>query len=354
MHSLILDNHYYAVRSPKVQERFLSEIYQTAGIHANHSDGTLAEVSHLSDSALKLVRSQESQGLKNLIEQTKIITANRDRDEEAASSDGDDDDDDDKNNEDEAEEDDTSDDEQTIDIVELLKTQIACLTELGPTLQQNLLHSRNSYAKFSYPPVVPFRLSDPAAVYVSLIRDKFRNAQVQLVNRLGEANWQRHQAIREQLKRSHVETDAAEDEDQTLYYSVFRPHTTFHDSGVGTSVPTHTNHAPSHASFQSSKFEGEHGCVRVPPIPEKAKDGKPFQCHFCGQDIPNIRSRVDWKLVLTEFVCYDCTLISVNLSGCMCLLIYVRTYALSQTAIWNSHNFRLEQHGLIMSSQSIA
>lgn len=170
-------------------------------------------------------------------------------------------------------------------------------------MQQNLLHARKSCAKSSHPPVVPFRLSVPAAIYVSMVRDKFRNAQAQLVNRLGEANWQRHQTIREQLKRPSIEDDVAVDEDQDLLYSVFRPHTTFHDSGVGTSVPTHTNHAPSHASFQSSKVEGEHGSVRVPSTPEKVKDGKPFQCPFCGQIISNIRNRIDWKLVsLSSFI----------------------------------------------------
>ena len=139
---------------------------------------------------------------------------------------------------------------------------------------------------------MPFRLSDPAAIYVSLVRDKFRNAQAQLVSRLGEANWQRHQRVREQL-----EDDVAVDKDQNLPYSVFRPYTTFHDSGIGTSVPANTNYAPSHASFQSSNVEGAHGSVRVPPTPKEVKDGKPFQCPFCDQIILNIRNRIDWKSV---------------------------------------------------------
>ena len=164
-------------------------------------------------------------------------------------------------------------------------------------MQQNLLQARKSRIKSSYLPLGPFRLSDFAAIYVSLVRDKFRNAQDQLVNRLGEANWQRPQTVRAQLKRDLKEEDVALDKEQDHLYSVFRPYSTFHDSGIGTSVLADTSYAPSHTSLQSSNIEGEQGSVRVPSTPEAVKDGKPFKCSFCGQIIPNIKSRIDWKSV---------------------------------------------------------
>lgn len=169
--------------------------------------------------------------------------------------------------------------------------------ELGPTLQRNLLHAQKSRTESSYPPVVPFRLSDSAGIYVSLVREKFRNAEDQLVDRLGESNWQRHQMVREQLKRHPKEEDVIVDKDQDLFYSVFRPYSTFQDSGIGTSIPACTEYAPSHASLQSSNIEGEEGSLRVPPTPEEVKDGTPFQCPFCGLFILNIKNRIDWKSV---------------------------------------------------------
>ena len=302
MHLRTLDEYYCVVRSPKSKKPISPKSTLMAGHNASSSDVALVEISRLSDSALNLVHSQKSQELKDLIEQTKIITANRGREDEEASI-SDDDDNEDDNEDGEPEEDSASDDEQTGDMVHELETHIQCLGELGSTLQQNLLHARKSRIKSAYPPVVPFHLSGPAAIYVSMIREKFRNAQDQLVNRLGEANWQRHKAVREQLKRPPIEDDVAVDEDQGLLYSVFRPHTTFHDSGIGTSVPARTNQAPSHASFQSSEAEGAYGSVRVPPTPAEVKDGKPFQCPFCGQTILNIKNRIDWKSVsLSSFI----------------------------------------------------
>lgn len=291
-----------------------------ASIYVSSSDVALVEISRRSDSALNVVHSRKSQELKDLIEQTKIITADRGREDEEASISDDDDDNNDDNEDGEPEEDSASDNEQTSDMVHELETHLQCLGELGSTLQQNLLHARKSRIRSAYPPVVPFHLSSPAAVYVSMIREKFRNAQDHLVHRLGEANWQRHQAVREQLKRSPIKDDMAVDEDQDLLYSVFRPHTTFHDSGIGTSVPAHTNQAPSHASFQSSKAEGEHGSVRVPPTPAAVKDGEPFQCPFCGQIVLKIKNRIDWKSVsLSSYIWLDTNIHKIL--GCMCLLI---------------------------------
>ena len=253
----------------------------------------LVEVSRLSFSVLKSVQVQQSQELRNLLEQTKIITSNRVENEEDVSSD------DSYNTEEEC----TSDEEETSDIVQVLKSRINCLVELGPTLQQNLLYARKTHVESFYPPVVPFRLSDPAKIYVSLVREKYRNAQDQLVDRLGESNWQRHQIVRERMtKHSEKEVVSVEETDPFAQekdglYSIFRPFSTFHDSGIGISVPTHTHHAPSHASFQSSKSEGEGGSKRVPPTPEAVSADKPFRCPFCGQTLHSIKNRVDWKSV---------------------------------------------------------
>lgn len=277
----------------EISEIYLLEIHFDSWYYSSRTDVGFAEVSRLSSSELKPVRAQQSHELKDLVEQTKIITANRGGEEEEVV------DDDEAGGDDgyEPEEDSTSDDEQTSDIVQELETHIHCLVELGPTLQQNLLHARKTRIKSSYPPIVPFRLSDPAAIYVSLVREKFKNAQDQLVDRLGESNWQRHKAVREQMKTLPEENDIVKDKDQDGLYSIFRSYSTFYDSGIGTSVPADTQYALSHTSFQSSNTEGKQGSLRVPPTPEEVKSGKPFQCAFCGQVILNIKNRIDWKSV---------------------------------------------------------
>ena len=258
----------------------------------------LAEISRLSKSVLEPAHvDQQSQELKYLVEQARTIACNRgEKDGESGS------DDSYGTDEDSASDDE---DEETSDIVQELRTHIHYLVELGPTLQQNLLYARKARIESSYPPVVPFRLSGPAKIYVSLVREKHRNAEDQLVDRLGESNWQRHRIVREQMartKKQSEEEDGSVEEnpsvkDQDGLHSAFRPYSTFHDSGIGTSVSAHTEYAPSHTSFQSSNIEGEQGSIRVPPTPEEVGAGKPFQCPFCGSTLLNIKNRVDWKSV---------------------------------------------------------
>ena len=119
------------------------------------------------------------------------------------------------------------------------------------------------------------------------------------MNRLGESNWQRHMMVREQMEaiqRRTSDDDEPRLDDTPFYnsrddlYSAFRPYSTFHDSGIGTSIP---EDALSHTSFLSSNLEGE--SLRVPAAPEEVATGKPFQCPFCGDTLGNIRNRIGWK-----------------------------------------------------------
>ena len=162
-----------------------------------------------------------------------------------------------------------------------------------------MLYARKSRVEALLPPLVPFHLSGPAWKYVLLVREKYKNAEEQLVNRLGESNWQRHKMVRdrmEAIQRRTSDDNEARLDDTPFYnsrddhYSAFRPYSTFHDSGIGTSVP---EDALSHTSFLSSNPEG--GSLRVPAAPEELGAGKPFQCPFCGDTLRNITNRISWK-----------------------------------------------------------
>ena len=160
--------------------------------------------------------------------------------------------------------------------------------ELGPSLEQNLKYSENAQDRSSAFASVPFSISGPAMTYISLVRDKFKRANSKLVERLGEANWQRHKSIRDKMENTESTL-------KDVACSVFRPYSEFHDSGIGTSVPTQTEYAPSHTSFQSSNTEGEEVSLRVPKEPPEVGTDKTFSCFLCRSTISNVRNRVDWK-----------------------------------------------------------
>ena len=189
--------------------------------------------------------------------------------------------------------------EESDDIVQELGCQIGYLVELAPTLHKNRLSAQKARLQLTYPPIKPFSLSNPALVYVSMVRERYRNAHERLIDRLGVSNWQRHTTMRKQMEELGSHPDH---EDTEVPYSVFRPYSAFHDSGIGTTVPAHSEYARSHTSFQSSIDGGDQGAKKVPPTPEAVAAGKPFRCHFCGRIQSDIRSRIDWKLVFIHLV----------------------------------------------------
>ena len=81
----------------------------------------------------------------------------------------------------------------------------------------------------------PFQVSDADRVYISLVRDKFKDAQVQLIEHLGESNWQRHINVR--LRMEDIRNDVEEECVREDLCSTSRPYPAFHDSAKGTSIP---------------------------------------------------------------------------------------------------------------------
>ncbi len=122
--------------------------------------------------------------------------------------------------------------------------------------------------------------------------DRFRNAPVDLIERLAEANWER--CIRIRAQKEEEEGQLAVADAQT----VFKPVSTFHDSGIGSSIPAVSQYAAtvaSHTSFVTVVEDEARGRPRVPPLPQK--DGFPFECEYCGRTV-SMRNRIEWKYVL--------------------------------------------------------
>jgi len=136
-------------------------------------------------------------------------------------------------------------------------------------------------------------VTGPAVAYIYNIRDKYPNASPALVERLGQANWERHVRIRSlMVGQAEVEGEASTTVREP---SVFKPASSLKDSGLGTSVqsPPVFDYDPSIATSLASKpDDADSGHFRVPSMP-----GRSFflPCPYCGDMLVRNFSRSDWK-----------------------------------------------------------
>ena len=201
----------------------------------------------------------------------------------------------------------SEDEDEASDHGTLLECSIDCLMDLIPTMEQSLAHLQSGGIQTKVSSRVPFSVSELALPWVQNVSDKFTNADNALIERLGEANWQRYMTLRamtEQRNQSLGIADVVADNIraiqifQTAPQSIFKPLSLFHDSGLGSSVPTLPRYAvsaASHTSFLSSLADDGTLALRVPPTPVEVDLGNPFQCEICGHLLSNIKNRVDWK-----------------------------------------------------------
>ena len=172
--------------------------------------------------------------------------------------------------------------------------------DLLPSLDHDLARLEAAQ-DFAYDPTT-FSISTPARIYVSLVRERYRNADERLIERLGEANWQRHVVIRnriDQVAEMGV-NDPPPLTSRKDALSNFQPVSVFHDSGLGTTISSPTQYersVASHTSFLSSASETGRGAAKVPKTPIEVELGKPFQCYICGCTQYKIKNRLDWKYV---------------------------------------------------------
>ena len=168
-----------------------------------------------------------------------------------------------------------------------------CLMELLPSMEQTYKNACDPGLQFEEESrIVAFHVTEAARPYVLQIHDKFRDANTSLVERLGEANWQRFIRVRQ------YEVPTFQEDERACARSTFIPASKFQDSGLGTSLPMKSSFAPtvaSHTSFVSSIADKEGSSVRVPPTPDEVAGGLPFQCSICKQTLTRIKTRNDWK-----------------------------------------------------------
>ncbi|MCJ1251512.1 hypothetical protein MMC30_008746 [Trapelia coarctata] len=201
-----------------------------------------------------------------------------------------------------------SSDEEEPNATESLGFHVDCLMDLVPSMEGSLTHVQSAKNHHVAPVRVPFTVSDLARPWVQNVSDKFERADRALVERLGESNWQRFVTIRARSEHiasignsdvGTVEVISLVNPFEQTPKSIFTPLSLFHDSGLGSSVPTamlrYAASVTSHTSFVSSIAADGTSGLRVPPTPKEVNVGESFRCEICGHRLFNIKSRVDWK-----------------------------------------------------------
>lgn len=184
------------------------------------------------------------------------------------------------------------------EILEDFATEVECLLVLDPIIRcpaPDIRRRRGNRGKEKM--AIDW---EPHLSYSDKITNRFPNAPAKLVDRLARANWQRFL----KTKTAREENIAAADKERVAEPTIamLTPDaqlelaltelisSKFNDSGVGTSVRTGSTYADTIMSYQAQGRES----VRVPPLPEGAKQGEPFDCVACGRQL-RITNNSAWK-----------------------------------------------------------
>jgi tetratricopeptide (TPR) repeat protein len=149
-----------------------------------------------------------------------------------------------------------------------------------------------------------FSLSGPQLYFCRKIRDRFRHAAVQVAERVGAANWQRFQRIKEMWEES--------DSSEEIVAQHEIPDTgksKFYDSGIGSSVGSESKQigeldsgvpqgARSVLSIRSF-MQNEFGATELPPIPVENAEGNRI-CFICRKILKGVNSESQWRSVVPD------------------------------------------------------
>jgi hypothetical protein len=177
-------------------------------------------------------------------------------------------------------------------------------------------------------------VSEPARSFVRIIQDRFPSLDPQLIRKLGEANWQRRQRLREKLNSAPEFNDGSSSTDgsssiedtvvdprrrvghdqQTIGSTVrssmsafshqqsittafgFSEPSIFDNQSIHAPVARRVSRAESVTSFATSMADGpDRGHRRIPNLPEDHEYGSTFPCPFCGEILRDVQNRADWK-----------------------------------------------------------
>ncbi|KAF2116697.1 hypothetical protein BDV96DRAFT_645109 [Lophiotrema nucula] len=203
---------------------------------------------------------------------------------------------------------DSSSDEEEYDevdaIVNDLKTYVQCLVDLSNSLECPAMDPDHEDDEASLP-----RLQIRAAhdFYADIITRKYPQANIEVVEHLGKANWERYQRLQAERRLNVARGDTEEYASRSILAD-----SEFKDSGLGTSVPAQSSYAQSVISILSTVSSGAQ--LQIPPLPASAKSGLPFECLACGKNV-KVQTNREWRRHLfKDLQPYSCFQPSCNFS----------------------------------------
>ena len=163
-----------------------------------------------------------------------------------------------------------------------------CIVDLGPLYESPVFDLEEAVIPV---PIAGFITHEPQHYYADRVGLRFPAADKTLVRRLGELNWLRFLRIQAERDRN-VDQENVDVSEENVQEARTIVESKFNDSGLGTSVAPTSKYAETVVSF----YQTDGSCVRVPPLSQDAKAGKPFECISCGRTIRVTRTAL-WKYV---------------------------------------------------------
>ena len=137
-----------------------------------------------------------------------------------------------------------------------------------------------------------FSVSGPQLHYSRMIRDKFPAATISFIERIGIANWNRFNRVKELPLRANIIAETHHVHENPVSGP---SNSTFRDSALGSSLQTALKTARSHVSFQSLATSFEAGFANLPPMPDEVPNQRPFECQICCKNITDVNNKAQWK-----------------------------------------------------------
>lgn len=171
-----------------------------------------------------------------------------------------------------------------------MRTDVECLMDLElliefPFIDNRKAKSVNESKKYT-------KLDTRCQFYSDKIGHRFPEAELDLVNRLATASWDRFLRIREEKNKTLSEGNHAVASTALVAANTSEKGSSFYDSGLGTSLATTSAYAETVMSYRQNNDRS----IKIPPMPEEGKRGNPFECLACGRQV-SMASNSAWKHV---------------------------------------------------------
>jgi hypothetical protein len=189
------------------------------------------------------------------------------------------------------------------DIIEDMSSTTECLIDLKDAFESPALDCNQTES--TTPQEIVNETSSkqfPAEYYSEMIASRFPKANKSIIEALGHRSWKRFLRCQRERERSINTQSYLGDSLETSTIIG----TEFHDSGLGTSVPSTAFREPekglesdstnieSYAETITSFYQEDGQVKRIPSLPPQAKSGAPFECLICGKMI-RVLNKALWK-----------------------------------------------------------